>query len=134
MQIVEWAQHLDNIDSGRAGFFRLGWIADYPDPENFLALHWSSNFAPLGPNYSRYHNPEFDALFEEARSEPDAQRRLELYRQAEKICVEDAPWLFLVNTVRYSLSQPYVRGYTLNVQEIPILYSVWLDRPDTSAI
>lgn len=129
LNVVEWAQHLENIDQGNSQFFRLGWIADYPDPENFLALQWSENFAPLGPNYSRYSNPEFDALFEQARATLDPVERDRLYQQAEVIAFEDAPWLFIFNTKRYTLVQPYVRNYVLNTQEIPILYEVWLDQP-----
>ncbi|MBK8552448.1 MAG: ABC transporter substrate-binding protein [Ignavibacteria bacterium] len=67
LNIIQFAQHLDNIDAGRADFFRLGWIADYPDPENFLNLYYGKN-VPKDPkaispiNSTRYQNPEFDAL------------------------------------------------------------------------
>lgn len=40
LEIVQFAQHLDNIDAGKAPFYRLGWIGDYPDPENFLNLYY----------------------------------------------------------------------------------------------
>jgi oligopeptide transport system substrate-binding protein len=68
---IPFAQHLDNIDAGRADFYRLGWIADYPDPENFLNLFYGKN-VPANPkdispiNNTRYQNKAFDDLFEEA--------------------------------------------------------------------
>jgi oligopeptide transport system substrate-binding protein len=59
--------------------YRLGWIADYGDPMNFLEL-WTSK---SGNNNTRFASPEYDQLIEKARSTPDDQQRYELYRQAE---------------------------------------------------
>ncbi len=63
LMVVSWPQHLDSIDRGKPRFFRLGWIADYPDPENFLALLYGKNHSPAGPNSTRYANPRFDELY-----------------------------------------------------------------------
>lgn len=52
------------IYQGKAAFWRASWIADYPDPENYLSLFYSKNKAPDGPNTSRYSNRDYDALFE----------------------------------------------------------------------
>jgi oligopeptide transport system substrate-binding protein len=59
--------------------YRLGWIADYGDPMNFLEL-WTSK---SGNNNTRFASPEYDRLIEKARNTPDDQQRYELYRQAE---------------------------------------------------
>lgn len=133
MQVVEWTQHLQKIDDGEVSFYRLGWIGDYPDPENYLALMWSKNFTPKGTNYSRYSNPEFDRLFEEGTRITDEKRRTELYQQAEKIAYEDAPVLFLYFGKRYRLIQPYVQGYVYNAQERDILSEVWMQFPKEPA-
>ncbi len=133
LQLVEWSQHLQNIDDNKASFFRLGWIADYPDPENFLTLMWSKNFPPNGPNYSRFEHEEFDRLYIASLREQDRDKRFELYRQAENIVVEEAPWLFLYNTNRYRLVQPYVRNNYLNPQELPMLDEVWLEIPQVES-
>jgi oligopeptide transport system substrate-binding protein len=67
LNIIQFAQHLDNIDAGRADFYRLGWIGDYPEPENFLNLFYGKN-VPKDPtaispiNSTRYQNPEYDAF------------------------------------------------------------------------
>lgn len=127
LQIVEWTQHLQKIDDGETEFFRLGWIGDYPDPENYLSLMWSKNFTPKGTNYSRYSNPEFDRLFEEGMRLTDEKKRIALYQQAEKVAYDDAPILFLYFGKRYRLMQPFVRGYVYNAQERDILSEVWLD-------
>ena len=127
LQVVEWAQHLESIDGGEPVFYRLGWIADYPDPENFLSLLWSKNFSPNGPNYSRYSNPEYDRLFEEALKTTDPKQQIALYQQAEEIAVSEAPWLFLFYTVRHRIMQPYVRNLVYNHQELIFCTHVWLD-------
>ena len=50
--------------TGKSSFFRASWIADYPDPENFLALFYSKNKSPFGPNYTHFSNEKYDSLYE----------------------------------------------------------------------
>lgn len=128
---VEFAQHLQEIDAGRVPFFRLGWVADYPDPENFLNLFYGKlvpdrdeDISPI--NSTRYRNPAFDALFEEALATTDRQRRMELYRQAEQLALEDAPLLVLFYDEDYRLLQPYVAGYRNNAMDRRWYKYVWL--------
>ncbi len=94
---IPFAQHLDNIDAGRADFYRLGWIADYPDPENFLNLFYGKN-VPSNPkdvspiNSFRYVNPEYDALLEAMAAmqpSPDDPAYMELYLKAIEIYLRD---------------------------------------------
>jgi len=78
----EWAQYLEFLGpppSDAVYVYRLGWIADYADPMNFLEL-WTSK---SGNNNSRFASPEYDRLIAEARNTPDDEQRYELYRQAE---------------------------------------------------
>ncbi len=128
---VEFAQHLREIDAGRVPFFRLGWVADYPDPENFLNLFYGKlvpdrdeDISPI--NSTRYRNPAFDALFEEALVTTDRQRRMELYRQAEQLALDDAPLLVLFYDEDYRLLQPYVAGYRNNAMDRRFYKYVWL--------
>ena len=66
--------------SGKLELFRASWIADYPDAENYLSLFNSFNFSPNGPNYTHYHNPAFDRLYQEALSIVSDSLRFEKYR------------------------------------------------------
>jgi oligopeptide transport system substrate-binding protein len=59
--------------------YRLGWIADYGDPMNFLEL-WTSQ---SGNNNTRFADPAYDRLIDKARNTPNDEQRYELYRQAE---------------------------------------------------
>ncbi len=76
-------------------FFRGSWIADYPDAENYLMLFYSKNFCPQGSNYTHFSNKKFDELFEKARFEVNDSIRFELYKQMDKIIVEESPVVVL---------------------------------------
>lgn len=133
IQILQFAQHLDNIDAGRVDFFRLGWIADYPDPENFLNLFYGKN-VPDNPNDKsplnsfRYKNKRYDELFEKAITTMDLNERTQLYEEAEQIGVSEAPVLFIFYDEDYRLLQPYVRGYALDPMHRINCRHLWLDK------
>ena len=76
-------------------FFRASWIADYPDGENYLSLFYSHNFCPQGPNYTHYSNRQFDLLYEKAMVTVNDSARNALYRQMEKLMMEEAPVVVL---------------------------------------
>jgi ABC-type transport system substrate-binding protein len=103
---------LELTSNSRALFFRGSWIADYPDAENYLSVFYSKNPAP--PNYTRYHNPEFDALFEKAIAETNDSLRYRLYRQADRLMIEDAPVVPLWYDKVVHLVQPGVKNFVPN--------------------
>ncbi len=113
IQQVDWGDFLRDINQGTYQMFFLGWSADYPDPQNFLDIHFHS--ASEG-NSTHYANPQVDALLEQARVEQDEERRYALYRQAEAIIVQDAPWIPLYHGVQYELVKPYVKGLVITPQ------------------
>lgn len=81
----------DGKATGKFSFFRANWGADYPDAENFLSLYYSKNFAPEGPNYSHYHNVEFDELYLSAFRITDEKKRETVYAEMDKLMMESAP-------------------------------------------
>ncbi len=133
LQLLQFAQHLDNIDAGRVDFFRLGWIADYPDPENFLNL-WNGKNVPENPkdksplNSFRYQNKKYDELFEDAIKTIDTKERYKKYLAAEQLGVSEAPVLFIFYDEDYRLIQPYVRGYPLDPMHRINCRTLWLDK------
>ncbi|HLP27115.1 MAG TPA: ABC transporter substrate-binding protein [Candidatus Didemnitutus sp.] len=118
---VEFAQHLESIDNGQAPFYRLGWIADYPDPETFLNLYHGKIVPPPGQpspiNSTRFQNARFDELFEQALSTTDRSKRMRLYREAEQIAIDNAPMLLIFNDEDYRFIQPYVKGHPHNAMD-----------------
>jgi len=101
--------------------FYMGWIADYPHPQNFLEILFHTG---VEYNYSEYSNPEADSLLEIAAAEVNHEKSLELYRQAEQMLVDDAACLPLWFKQNYVLVKPYVRGYELNPMGIAELNRV----------
>ena len=75
----------EQIAQGKSNWFRGSWIADYPDAENYLALFYSKNHSPAGPNYTRFSSKRFDRLYERSLTETDEQRRLALYRTMDSL-------------------------------------------------
>jgi ABC-type transport system substrate-binding protein len=112
VEVVQKALLLDMTSSSRALFFRGSWIADYPDAENYLSVFYSKNPAP--PNYTRYNNPAFDALFEKAMVEENDSLRYKLYQQADQQMVSDAPIVPLWYDKAVRLVQINVKGFNAN--------------------
>lgn len=98
--------------NSRAVFFRGSWIADYADGINYLSVFYSKNPAP--PNYTRYKNPEFDALYEKAIAETNDSLRYILYRKADQVVMNDAPVIPLWYDRVIRLVQPEVKDFFPN--------------------
>jgi oligopeptide transport system substrate-binding protein len=131
LKMQPWTLHLESIDRHEARLFSLGWIADYPDAENFLALFHSRKFSPDGPNSTFYANPDFDALYDRAMTELDTAKREELYRQASAIIVDDCPWLFTTYAETIELDQPWVEDFPVNPLGLFFYKNVRIDRERT---
>jgi oligopeptide transport system substrate-binding protein len=91
-------------DEKRPALSLHGWIADYPDPDNYLRA------SPLRA-YSGWQHPEFDRLVEEARRTANQNERLQVYRQADRILVEELPIIPCLYGRNHRLLKSWVRKY-----------------------
>ena len=125
---VDWGAHIDALDRGEVPFFRYSWLADYADPDNFLYVLFHSSNAGSKGNNCFYSNPEVDRMLAQARVEVDWEKRAALYHEAEKIIVEDAPWVFFFNPVNELLATPRVKNIQLPAfgADWAPLYNVWI--------
>jgi peptide/nickel transport system substrate-binding protein len=80
----------DMVANSKLEFFRGSWIADYPDAENYLALFYSKNHSPNGPNYTHYKNEKYDKLYELAMLEINDSLRYKLYNSMNQLIIDDA--------------------------------------------
>jgi len=80
----------DMVANSKLEFFRGSWIADYPDAENYLALFYSKNHSPGGPNYTHYTNSEYDRLYEKAMLQTNDSIRHKIYNTMNQIIINDA--------------------------------------------
>lgn len=113
----DWATFLDRVYSGEPNFFQNTWLADYPDPDNWLFVLLESTQAGAPGNITRFSHKQFDALVREARLTVDQAKRAELYAKAEDIALASAPWLTLYWRKNLTLVQPYVKGLTITAMD-----------------
>ena len=120
----EAASFYDDLDRGRLQMFDIGWIMDYPDPEDIIDLLFYSSSRQ---NNTKYKNPQFDTLVEQARTELDSTKRLQLYQQAEQILIQDMPWIPLYFGKEHFVVKPKVKGFEPLPIVVPMLRYLTLD-------
>ena len=104
----------EQVAQGKCDWFRKSWVADYPDAENYLLLFHSPNRAPEGPNYTRFKNATVDKLYLKARRTTDEHERTELYRQIDKIIMEESPVIVLYYDEILHFTHKNVKGLRSN--------------------
>ncbi|MBI3511104.1 MAG: peptide ABC transporter substrate-binding protein [Bacteroidetes bacterium] len=133
VNLAPFAQHLEELETGRSLFWRSGWIVDYPDPRTFLILAYGKN-VPQDPharsslNPSRFINKDFDLAFEKAETEKSETTRMDDYHTAEKIAMENAFVCPLYYRTNYLLLGTNVRNYFLNGLDARDLSQVWFSK------
>ncbi len=110
IRTTDWNRFQEKIRKGTTQLFRLGWNADYPDPENFLfLLHGAQSRARTqGENAANYLNPEFDALFEQMKSMENSPERQRIIDRMVDIARRDAPWVWGMHSKDYSLRHSWL--------------------------
>jgi oligopeptide transport system substrate-binding protein len=111
----------DKVARGAHQIYMWGWIADYPDPENFLFLLWGPNEHTKsgGPNHTNFRDSRYDALFVEMRDRSDDARRLELIRQMRAILERERPWIEIYHREKYMLRHSWLSNARLAGVVIP---------------
>ncbi len=112
VEATNYNQFLEKLRNGAHQVFESGWVADYPDPENFLFLLWSqmgkSEFG--GPNATNFSNARFDELFVSMKTRENGPRRSSEIREMLRILEHERPWIELFHREEYSLYHGWVRN------------------------
>jgi ABC-type transport system substrate-binding protein len=101
-------------------FWSYGWVADYPDGDNFMQLLYGKNINQS--NAACYASPAFDKLYEKSRTMPDSPERTKLFEQMTRQFEIDAPWRLRVAPYKNVLIQPRLVGYKAH----PVLLGEWI--------
>lgn len=119
------------VNKGIAKIWRAGWIADYPDAENFLALFYSGNIANSTGmlNRFKYDNDAYDSIYEKAIAESDPEKRKELLVQCDQMVIDDAVLMPLVNDNLIVMVNARIRGFKVNSMESLNLTEVFIKEP-----
>lgn len=115
---------LYNLKEEKDNMYVLGWVADYPHPQDFLDILFHSGNEN---NYGEYSNSEVDSILEKAAIEQNSELSLKLYQQAEQKLVDDAACLPLWFGQSYILVKPFIKGYTVNPLGYAMLNKVSFD-------
>jgi oligopeptide transport system substrate-binding protein len=123
INIAPWAQHIENVQTGKSDFFRYAWVSDYPDPESFLTLfygkHVPENFQDRSYiNLGHFKNSLYDSLYAKARVELDKTLRYQLFSEAERILLDEAALMPLF----YDENVRLVKKGVMNLPENPLNY------------
>jgi oligopeptide transport system substrate-binding protein len=111
----EWKVFLKELVVKPSPVYRLGWGADFPDPDNFMSLFTSYS----ANNHTRWGSPRYDRLVQQAARARDPSRRQELYDEAQRIlCEREAPIIPLFVSAINLLVSERVRGFEPNPMDL----------------
>ncbi len=113
LQNQEWKTYIDSRNTGNFDVIRASWVGDYNEPSTFLSLLTSTHSG----NISRFNDPAYDKVLEQASRENTAEARNMDYNQAEKILAEKAPIAPIYQYTNGRLIKPWVKGYPINNPE-----------------
>ena len=141
---ADWNRTREKLLTGNSQIYSYGWLADYPDPENFLFLLYGPE-SPLvcqcdGSNNSNYENPEFDALFARMRLLHPGPERAKLVARMVEMFRRDAVWLnayfpkeiylnnsWVYNTKRHGISKGTLKYLRLDTERRAQKQAQWND-------
>ncbi|MCD7036393.1 ABC transporter substrate-binding protein [Metabacillus sp. GX 13764] len=107
----DWATYLEKASKGEADSFMLGWTGDNGDPDNFIYTLLDKDSIG-GNNYTFYSNEKLHKILIEAQTVTDQSKRNELYKQAQEIIHDDAPWIPLVHSTPLMAGESTITGFT----------------------
>jgi peptide/nickel transport system substrate-binding protein len=120
----EWSQWLELEGSGNYDAYLCGWIG-LTDADSYYYLQHRTGEVF---NFTGYSNPEFDALIDEGRTTSDFDTRYAIYEQANKILVDEAPYVYFYSPLGLRAYKPYVMGFVNRPDQLNNLWNVWLDQ------
>ncbi len=111
----EWPAYRARLQDGDVSMALYGWTGDNGDPDNFLnVLLGCTSARPGGNNIARWCDPAYEQLIAEAKLVTDQEQREELYREAQKIVHEQAPWVPLAHSVVFMATRANVTGFKMD--------------------
>lgn len=135
---ADWNRTREKLLTGNTQIYSHGWLADYPDPENFLFLLFGPE-SPLvcncdGANNSSYENPEFDAKFSEMRAMDEGPARDALIAELIEMWRRDNVWLFSYHPLEFYLNNRWVYNHKRHGISKRTLQYLRIDPEDRTAM
>lgn len=116
IEVVESATLREMMRNGKTSFFRASWIGDYPDEENYFGIFYGKNDAP--PNYTRFSNEKYDALYEKLLLPQSDQKMQEIMNQMNEIILDESPVVLLFYDETAQFVQNNISGLQSNIMNL----------------
>jgi len=119
------------VSSGKAAMWVSGWIADYPDPENFLSLFYGGNIQANATfiNPFKYRNPAFDKMYLQATKELDPKKRLDLMVKCDQMVIDDAVVMPMITDDFITMINSRIRNFETNPLEVLDFSLIFIKEP-----
>lgn len=116
IRATDYNRFRQKLEDGYAQFFVLGWIADYPDPENFFFLLYGQNGKAQtgGVNNTNYNSPAYDALFERMKAMDNGPERAKIIEAMINMLNKDAPWVWGYHPETFMLKHAWLTDVKQN--------------------
>ena len=125
IQTMEWGAYLRKYLE-QPDMAEMSWNPSIGDPDHMMYMLLSSDRFPPAFNSGYYQNDRVDDLLRRARTTIDEKARVPLYREAQKLVVEDAPWIFVDHGKQVIVHRKRVQGFKLHPNFDLVLTPVWL--------
>jgi peptide/nickel transport system substrate-binding protein len=125
IQTMEWGAYLKKYLDG-PDMAEMSWNPSIGDPDHMMYMLLSSDRFPPAFNAGFYQNPRVDELLRRGRTTIDEKERIPLYREAQRLVVEDAPWIFVDHGKQVIVHRKRVQGFKLHPNFDLVLTQVWL--------
>jgi peptide/nickel transport system substrate-binding protein len=125
IQTMEWGAYLKKyLDS--PDMAEMSWNPSIGDPDHMMYMLLSSDRFPPAFNAGYYQNPRVDELLRKGRTTIDDRERVPLYKEAQRLVMEDAPWIFVDHGKQVIVYRKRVQGFKLHPNFDLVLTQVWL--------
>ncbi len=119
----EWGEYLKRSKEGEHDSVLLGWTGDNGDPDNFLAVLLGCD-AVGGSNRARWCHQPFEDLIQKAKVTSELEDRTKLYKEAQVIFKEEAPWVTTAHAVVFKPVRKEVVDFKINPLGTHVFYGV----------
>jgi dipeptide transport system substrate-binding protein len=110
----DWPTYLKKASQGEQQMLQMGWTGDNGDPDNFLNTLLGCGAIKSGSNYAKWCDKKFNSAVTEAKTTPDMKKRTILYKEAQKIFKEQAPWVTIAHSTVFKAMAKNIKGYTVD--------------------
>lgn len=114
LQTFDWPTYLKKASQGDHQMLQMGWTGDNGDPDNFLNTLLGCGAIKSGSNYAKWCDQKFNKAVVDAKTQTDMKKRTELYKQAQKIFKEQAPWVTIAHSTVFKAMAKNVKGYKVD--------------------